>query len=900
MQNIKLIISVSLLWAGIASADTWYVATNSVSDGPGTSWSNAFHTIQGGVNAASNNDTVLVTNGVYDTDGAVTPGYACSNRVVITNNIVVRSVNGPKKTFIVGAGATGGGNGTDAVRGVYISAGILVGFTISNCHTMTSGDLNYDQSGGGINMYGGDGSVSNCTLTGNSADFFGGGSYKGHLYNCTLTDNSSKYGGASSYSTLYNCTLAKNLAYEQGGGSYFGTLYNCIITDNFTYGYGGGSDGCILNNCTLTGNSARWGGGSHYGTLYNCIIWRNKDSSGTTANWYNGNIFYSCTTPLPSGTGNITNAPMLLSASHIHADSICVGAGTNTYALGTDIDGDTWGNPPSMGCDEPGGAYSGNLEVSIKADYTSTLPEYNMDFAAEISGEVASNRWAFGDGTSLENAVYISHTWATTGDYTVILTSWNDDNPGGVSATTTVHIVNNASYYVNASNSSPVVPYSSWETAATTIQDAIDEAATTLGATVWVTNGIYDSGETVTPGHSCNNRVVITNDIVVRSVNGPEKTFIAGAEATNGGNGTNAVRGVYMSSGVLIGFTVTNGHTMNWIGDIDYDRSGGGINMHGGDGAVSNCVFIGNSAGMNGGGSAGGEFYNCIFMSNSVYFAGGGNSAGKLYNCTLTGNTAQYGGGNNYSVLYNCTITDNSATNSGGGSYNCILTNSVVWNNTAPSNPNWKDSTFSYSCTTPLPSGTGNITNNPQFIDTAGGNYRLAYGSSCINTGTNQSWMNGAGDIDGIDRIINGTVDMGAYEYDRSTYDSDGDTMPDGWEIDNGFSPTNAGDAAENPDSDPFNNIEEYIADTDPNSSNDWFHIAAVSNASASSAQTTVYFKSSGNRLYTLLGCSNLLNAIWINVPGAGPITGIGGADSITDTNVPGKGPFYRMRVNLP
>ena len=59
-------------------------------------------------------------------------------------------------------------------------------------------------------------------------------------------------------------------------------------------------------------------------------------------------------------------------------------------------------------------------------------------------------------------------------------------------------------------------------------------------------------------------------------------------------------------------------------------------------------------------------------------------------------------------------------------------------------------------------------------------------------------------------------------------------------------------------------------------------------------------FKSSGNRIYTLLGCSNLLNATRVNVPGCGPSSGSGGANSMSDTNIPGKGPFYRMEVKLP
>ncbi len=44
------------------------------------------------------------------------------------------------------------------------------------------------------------------------------------------------------------------------------------------------------------------------------------------------------------------------------------------------------------------------------------------------------------------------------------------------------------------------------------------------------------------------------------------------------------------------------------------------------------------------------------------------------------------------------------------------------------------------------------------------GNYRLDKGSPCINTGLNQDWMTGATDLDGNPRILEQTVDMGAYE----------------------------------------------------------------------------------------------------------------------------------------
>jgi len=50
-----------------APADTIHVWTDSASDGPGSTWSNAYRTIQGAVDVATNaGDVVLVTNGAYD------------------------------------------------------------------------------------------------------------------------------------------------------------------------------------------------------------------------------------------------------------------------------------------------------------------------------------------------------------------------------------------------------------------------------------------------------------------------------------------------------------------------------------------------------------------------------------------------------------------------------------------------------------------------------------------------------------------------------------------------------------------------------------------------------------------------------------------------------------------
>ena len=73
-----------------------------------------------------------------------------------------------------------------------------------------------------------------------------------------------------------------------------------------------------------------------------------------------------------------------------------------------------------------------------------------------------------------------------------------------------------------------------------------------------------------------------------------------------------------------------------------------------------------------------------------------------------------------------------------------------------------------------LPSGTGNTTDDPLFENAGLDDYHLSASSTLINAGLNDSWMTGTFDLDGNERIFDGTVDMGADEYYVDT-DTDGD-----------------------------------------------------------------------------------------------------------------------------
>lgn len=312
---------------------------------------------------------------------------------------------------------------------------------------------------------------------------------------------------------------------------------------------------------------------------------------------------------------------------------------------------------------------------------------------------------------------------------------------------------------------SPTPPFATWDTAAHTIQEAIDAAQ--VGDTVLVTNGVYAIGGRFHGGHS--NRVSVYKPLILQSVNGPAATHVVGA-SHGGAPGPTAMRGLYVGPGALAsGFTVTNGFT----GTEDALGRFGGCVFLAADGTISNCVVTGGSAHLDGGGIYGGKVRNCIITGNSARDDGGGVDEAVIYNSIISNNTAgDDGGGVDDSTIYNSVVRDNFTEEQGGGAfetsaYNCTLTgnvarrggglcgrlssvaltyravNCIIYHNRGAAGPNHFAMDIAFSCTTPLPLlWRGNISADPQLAS----DYHLSAQSPCIGAGTSP-WA--PWDIDG-------------------------------------------------------------------------------------------------------------------------------------------------------
>jgi hypothetical protein len=275
-------------------------------------------------------------------------------------------------------------------------------------------------------------------------------------------------------------------------------------------------------------------------------------------------------------------------------------------------------------------------------------------------------------------------------------------------------------------------------------------------------------------GISNSGTLTISNSIITANIDGGISNSgtltVGNSTITANGNGYGSGGGIYNGSGTV---TVSNS-------TIAVNSAGDGAGICNGDGklTINNCTISGN------------------YPLSYVYSLGGGiyNSTGTLTisNSTITTNTASGQGGGIYNDIgklrvSNCTISGNSAGSSGGGIWSpsgMVAGNTIIAGNKAPVGSDVYGNLGSLG---------HNLLSNPQDVsglvatdlghvvnpllgplqDNGGPTKTQALlpGSPAINAGDTSLAKDGQGSPlttdqrdTGFSRIVNGTVDIGAYE----------------------------------------------------------------------------------------------------------------------------------------
>jgi len=328
---------------------------------------------------------------------------------------------------------------------------------------------------------------------------------------------------------------------------------------------------------------------------------------------------------------------------------------------------------------------------------------------------------------------------------------------------------------------SQTAPYDTWATGFSNIYQAIASSFVMNGYVIYVTNGVYSARDS-----GVDDGIIVNKAVHLIGVNGAQETIIDGRFAgrvltiINPGavvqgftiqrgyvSGVNEGGGVYMQGGTLRNCVVRDCYVN------ELTSNGGGVYMS--DGLVDACVIRDNhSWGAWEGNAGGASAYGKGVVRSSVLINNEARSSWRAYG----GNVGLFRGG----VMSNCTVAGGTAVgNLGGGgggvyiNFTGTVHNSIVYHNNNGNHLHYSNNTnllalWSYSCTTPQPSGEGiivvsTITSAPLLMNHTGYDGALQAESPCRNAGQWQAWMTNAMDAAGHPRIVESNVDMGALEY---------------------------------------------------------------------------------------------------------------------------------------
>jgi len=284
---------------------------------------NPYNTIQEGVDAASNGDTVQVAAGTYTENITLKTGMTSETTLVSASGAATTIIDGNADGSVItadsnwtidgftiqnGQGTAISAFGLEAGAGIFANA--KTNITIQNCiisSNTVDDDPEGEGDGAGIGLYDcTSATISNCTFSNNAADDSGGGLLvitDATAINLTVTDcafdnntATNGNGGAIAHlstgldatmtisgSTFSNNTTGTGGALQLLNGDY--TLTNCLIYSNSNAGngtlqFGAGTSTATVTNCTIannTGSGIRLAAATVTATIKNCILYGNSE-----------------------------------------------------------------------------------------------------------------------------------------------------------------------------------------------------------------------------------------------------------------------------------------------------------------------------------------------------------------------------------------------------------------------------------------------------------------------------------------------------------------------------------------------------------------------------------------------------------------------------------------------
>lgn len=788
-----------------------YVSCDQADDsGDGLSPQSAYRTIAAALSSpnlapAPDLNVVHVAKGVYD-EGEMGSANDLSRAVVPSNVRLVADDKSEGATVIVGRKsdnppANCRGCGPGAVRCVKLATGARIeGFTLTGGHTYATAS-NSGKPGGGVEC----------------AD------YSSYIVDCIISNNVSFRGGGGHKGTYIRTKIFSNFATEVGSGLYEGCyLYNCAVNGNEGVGFYSAGSRSIMVNCLFgpSGTSIRADGfqessrSDAYNTVFmSPVLTSQNNMDKLKLRMHNClamdtvprdvEIKEDCTV-----TNGFANAADKLSFLGMDEDfrpvtampGVLVNGGSNVmYSLPANENADI--------------DIAGSLRISggtidlgpFEADFARTFVMID-DKEGGISVEgAAAGITEVGQGESV--TVTIKRTFESDRlcigftvngefvDFEDYPDGWTVNIEGGDLSNSLVveaKYVETTALYVDSENGNDANRGYHPACARKTLAAAFTPAPA-AGTVVYAAPGWYTNETMSVPENNFEEqlyRVVIPDGVSLVSLEGADRTFIGGkssdalqddSRAQGCGAGAVACVKLLKATSGLRGFTCFGGRTnLKKTDDGHTGISGGGVN---GPGKVEDCLFVDCRAYRGGGAYMATAVRRCRFVDCSAVGLGAAvNECLEVYNCVFDACT-----NGTYVASYSKPIVNSVFLPS------CGANTAVYYIEDHPTYPYSVSNVMNsavfcapfkrpvYTCCAfmqvsdieGVSLGEGSMivpASRFTVLDVADMNAdgSLREGSVLIDAGSNLLYRASGGAIDHAkgQRVYNGTIDIGAYEYD--------------------------------------------------------------------------------------------------------------------------------------